>query len=472
MIVVDFCDIIGLTYVSGGILKIHTNSGETVDLQRSSPNSENLSDLIMDENTAQDRSSPGVHTGQGTASGDESSLILTDEDFETATSVIDHFYPDEVVGNIPPFPHLFRHPIKAAFWLLRMMFGIGCLVLFLALIAAIPLVNFIALGYLLDVEGRVARTGKIRLAFPLLDIAPRMGTIVIGIVLWLLPLFFLGGAAADARLIDPGGSSDQNLHLLTLIASIVVSIHLCLSLARGGTFFCFLRPLKNALWFKQQIHTGDYFERAALHVKSFITSLKLGTHFSLGLRGFLGAFLWLVIPSLMLAAISSLDGEKGVSVLVTLIGGACLVLVLGWLPLLQAHFTAENRFSAMFELRTIRRKFKRTPLAWMLSLIVVYVLSLPLYLFKVAALPRDAVWGITLIFVATIYPTKILLGWVYHRASSKTKNAWFGWRWLSRTIVLPLIAVYVFIVFFTQFIGIHGSGGLLEHHLFLLPVPF
>lgn len=393
-------------------------------------------------------------------------------EMESVTSEVDQFYPDEFVGNIPPFPHLFWHPIKAIGWLIRMAFGIVCLVFFLALIAAVPLVNFIALGYLLDVEGRVARTGKIRLAFPLLDIAPRLGSIVIGVALWLTPLLFLAGAAADARLIDPGGTTDQTLHFLTQLAAIAISIHLCLALARGGTFSCFFRPIKNAIWLFKQIRAGGYFEQAALNVSSFIASLKLGTNFSLGLRGFVGAFLWLVIPSSMLAATSSLDAEKGLSILVTLVGGASLVLVLGWLPLLQAHFTAENRLSAMFELRAIRRKFKRTPLSWMLALIVVYVLSLPLYLFKVAALPRDAVWGITLIFVATIYPTKILLGWVYYRTSTRTQNAWFGWRWLSRTIVLPLLAVYVFIVFFTQFIGVHGAGVLLEHHLFLLPVPF
>ncbi|MFK7778727.1 MAG: DUF4013 domain-containing protein [Gimesia sp.] len=453
-------------------MKIQTESGETVKLRLTSRTPENQTELVVNEKTTQGNDSGRVRMGGVEVASEVQEFETEDDESKSVTCEIDQFYPDEVVGTIPPFPHLFRHPVKATLWLMRMMFGIACLVIFLALIAAIPIVNFIALGYLLDVEGRVARTGKIRLAFPLLDIAPRMGTIVIGIMLWLIPLFFLAGAASDARLIDPGGSSDQTLHLLTVIASIVISIHLCLSLSRGGTFFCFFRPLKNALWLNKQIRTGDYFERAALHVKSFITSLKLGTHFSLGLRGFLGAFIWLVIPSLMLTAISSLDGEKGVSILISLTGGICLVLVLGWLPLLQAHFTAENRFSAMFELRTIRRKFNRAPIAWMLSLIVVYVLSLPLYLFKVAALPRDAVWGITLIFVATIYPTKILLGWVYYRASSKTQNAWFGWRWLSRTIVLPMVAAYVFIVFFTQFIGIHGSIGLLEHHLFLLPVPF
>lgn len=399
--------------------------------------------------------------------------FLPDES-ESATEKIeiDQFYPDEVVGNIPPFPHPFRHPIKASAWIVRMTFGIACLVLFLAVIAAIPIVNFIALGYLLDVEGRVARTGKIRLAFPLLDIAPRLGTIVIGIGLWLLPLFLLAVAAADARLIDPGGQSDVALHFLNRMVSIVIAIHLCLALARGGTFFCFFRPLKNLIWFIKQLRAGGYFERAALNVSEFVSSLKLGQNFSLGLRGFLGAFLWLVIPSLMFAAASAPDGGQGGPVLVTLLGGLSLVIVLGWLPMLQAHFTAENRFRAMFELGTVRRKFKRTPLSWMLALILVYVLSLPLYLFKVAALPRDAVWGITLIFVATIYPTKLLLGWVYYRASARTQNAWFGWRWLARTVVMPLLAVYVFILFFTQFIGIHGSGVLLEHHLFLLPIPY
>ncbi|WP_417384467.1 DUF4013 domain-containing protein [Gimesia sp.] len=393
------------------------------------------------------------------------------EPFDSTTE-IEQFYPDEVVGNIPPFPHLLRHPLKAAFWMIRMVFGFACLVLFLALIAAVPILNFIALGYLLDVEGRVARTGKIRLAFPLLDIAPRLGMIVIGVALWMIPLFLLAGAAADAHLIDPGGSSDRSLHMINRVAAIAIAVHLCLALARGGTFWCFVRPLKNAIWFYRQIRAGGYLDRAATHVGEFFSSLKLGKNFSLGLRGFLGALLWLIIPSAMFAAASSPEGGQGGAVAVTLLGGLSLVIVLGWLPILQAHFAAENRFRAMFELKTARRKFKRTPLLWMLSLIIVYVLSLPLYLFKVAALPRDAIWGITLIFVATIYPTKILLGWVYYRASSKTKNAWFGWRWLSRTMILPLLAVYVFILFFTQFIGVHGNRVLMEHHLFLLPVPF
>ena len=67
--------------------------------------------------------------------------------------------------RLPPRPPVLKHPIRAFFWFLRAGFGIVSLVLILAVIAAIPVVNFLALGYLLEVEGRVARTGKLRNAY-------------------------------------------------------------------------------------------------------------------------------------------------------------------------------------------------------------------------------------------------------------------------------------------------------------------
>ena len=39
-------------------------------------------------------------------------------------------------------------------------------------------------------------------------------------------------------------------------------------------------------------------------------------------------------------------------------------------------------------------------------------------------------------------------------------------------LMLPLLGLFVFILFFTQFIGEHGKAVLFEHHAFLLPVPF
>src|SRR5262245_57146823 len=141
----------------------------------------------------------------------------------------------------------FRQRMIAVFsgigWLIRSLFGIASLILLLAVLAAIPVVNLLALGYLLEVEGRLARSGKFRDAFPLVDLAPRLGSIVLGIWAWVFPLRLLSHAAADARLIDPGSFSDISLHLLVDVLAVLVTIHLCLALARGGSLWSFFRPV-------------------------------------------------------------------------------------------------------------------------------------------------------------------------------------------------------------------------------------
>jgi hypothetical protein len=81
-------------------------------------------------------------------------------------------------------------------------------------------------------------------------------------------------------------------------------------------------------------------------------------------------------------------------------------------------------------------------------------------------------WFVTLVFIASIYPAKVVTGWAYHRAARRGKRAHFLWRWTARSLMVPLVGFYVFLLFFTQFIAEHGKGALFEHHAFLLPVPF
>ena len=49
---------------------------------------------------------------------------------------------------------------------------------------------------------------------------------------------------------------------------------------------------------------------------------------------------------------------------------------------------------------------------------------------------------------------------------------WYGWRWLSRWVMVPLLGLYVFLLFFTPLFSEHGKRVLFEHHHLLLPVPF
>ncbi|HVJ85108.1 MAG TPA: hypothetical protein VM452_05655, partial [Caulifigura sp.] len=77
---------------------------------------------------------------------------------------------------------------------LRDCFGLASVIVLLAVLAAVPVLNFAALGYLLAAEGRIARGGRVREGIPLLEIAPRLGSIALGFWLWTLPLRFIGGA--------------------------------------------------------------------------------------------------------------------------------------------------------------------------------------------------------------------------------------------------------------------------------------
>jgi hypothetical protein len=253
-------------------------------------------------------------------------------------------------------------------------------------------------------------------------------------------------------------------------ASILIGTHLLLAVARGGGFWCFFRPIKNLRWCLAQWREGGYWTRADLAVREFLSALRLPHHFRLGLVGFLGTLAWLFLPTVLFAALQSV--QKPGQVLLTLVGGAVLIPVLAWAPFLQAHYAAENRWTAFRELRMVRELFTRSPIVWMLAVIVLYALSLPLYLFKIAAPPRDAMWFVTLIFVMTIYPAKIFIGWAYARARRREKRAWFPVRWLGRLVLVPLLAFYLFLVFFTPAIGAAGRRVLFEYHALLLPTPF
>lgn len=422
--------------------------------------------------------------------------------------------------RLPPRPPILKHPIRAFFWFLRAGFGIVSLILMLAVIAAIPVVNFLALGYLLEVEGRVARTGKLRNAFLLLDVAPRFGSIALSIWLWILPLRVIATWRGDLAFLEPGGQTDRYWTIYAPVIAVLIGTHICLALARGGCLHHFffipqqlperrsiklllgvgagalvivslawpqallvaggvvlallflLSPVSaflNARWLWSRLKNHDYMSQATAGVQDFLQRLRLRHHFWLGVRGFAGAFLWLVIPTAMFA---SATPDGGIGILLSIIGGIGLVVVFSWLPFLQARFAMTGQWRDMFDRRAIRQLYRRTPLAWFLATAVVYVLALPLYLPKVYLLPSDAMWLVTIVFIVSIYPARVLTGWVVYRATHRETLPWFGWRWLSRTLTVPLLALYVFLLFFTPLIGEHGKGVLFEHHALLLPVPF
>ncbi len=85
------------------------------------------------------------------------------------------------------------------------LFGLACLILFLSLLAALPIFQFLTMGYFLESSARVARRGRVRDGFIGVRRASRLGRTALGAWLCTLPTMLVDSFANSADLIDPGG---------------------------------------------------------------------------------------------------------------------------------------------------------------------------------------------------------------------------------------------------------------------------
>jgi hypothetical protein len=350
-------------------------------------------------------------------------------------------------------------------WAWEWCFGMAALLVGLAVLAAVPILQFLTLGYLLEAAGRVGRTGRLRDGFIGARPAARVGSIFLGTALMLLPLQFIASLALSAEIIEPGGRVARGWHAALVILTALMAAHIGLACARGGKLRYFLWPPGNPIWLWRGLRQGGYLTEASDAVWDFVASCRLPYFFWLGLRGFAGAFVWLAVPVSLLAL-----GRQ--APLVGFVGWALLVIVLLYVPFLQVHFAVEQRFRALFAVRTVRRLFRRAPWAFALALLITLAFALPLYLLKIEMIPREAAWLPSLVFIAFIFPARLLTGWGYSRALRHDAPRHWFFRWTGRLGMLALAATYGIIVYFTQFIAWGGIWSLYEQHAFLLPVPF
>lgn len=352
---------------------------------------------------------------------------------------------------------------------IEFLFNVFCLVVCLAALAAIPIVNLIPLGMLLAAEGNTARTGRLLPGLPLRHAAGQIGIHVIGALLFLLPLSYLGSFASDAVLIDPGSNTTRILRTVAAVAAVLTFFHLLLSMARGPRLRHFFSPWRNVRWGIARLKQGSLAIELGEGLRGFLVQLELKRHLKLGAVGAIGVLMWTFLPTFLFAVA---DSSRGGQVLITIFGGFCLAVVLCWVPILQAHYSAEEKFSAYRAVSHARQLFGRSPCLWTLCLLLGFALSLVLYLFKIAAPPRDAVFLLTPFFIATIYPARLAAGGVYAWSNNRTQKAWWPWRWFWNLACLATCMVYVFLLFFTRNIGAHGKLVLFEQPFLLIPSPF
>lgn len=382
---------------------------------------------------------------------------------------------DAIPAVLPAPPELEVQPVAAPKGWLRWIwdgicsiaewfFGVFALVLGLAILAAIPLMQFLTLGYLLEAGGRVARSGKLRDGFIGVRKAARLGSIVLGAWLMLWPLRFVASMAMSAQVIDPGGRIAAGWEIALKVLTVLMGIHIVAACSRGGKLRHFFWPF-NPIWLIRRLLRGGYYSEARDAVWDFVAGLRLPYYFWLGFRGFIGTLISLIVPVTMIAV-----GRK-VPVL-GFLGALVLGIVLLHLPFLQMRFAVENRFAALFEYKAVRRHYRRAPWAFAFAFFITLAFAVPLYLLKIEMIPQEAAWLPSLVFLAFIYPTRLLTGWAYGRSCRREQPRHWFFRWTSRIWMLPTAAAYVIIVFFTQYLTWDGVWSLYEQHAFLVPVPF
>ena len=380
--------------------------------------------------------------------------------------------------ELPSMPSLSKQPLQGMGWLARLALRLVILVGLVAMVASIPVVNIFALGYLFEMQGRVARTGKVRSALYLLPAAERVGGILLGVWLWLLPIQFLAAAARDSWLISPTGTTAWLWIGLVMIASLAIAIHILMAIACGGGLARFIRPLSNARWLMTRWSSGEYWADASSAISRFAGAFRLGHMFRLGLLGSAAVYLWLAIPTFLFTVVD--DVTSPWQVLGFIVGCATLTLLLLWLPFLLAHVSAAARWGAILEFATVRRLAGQTPFCWSVATAFLLACStLPMLytaLLKNKIPPHDLQWDVMVVFLLAVVPARLLVSWVYHRATQQTGAgpSWTRWVWRQTNAAALCVGAgyYVYFLHLAATGGELGKRSVWQFHALLLPFPF
>ncbi|MGP0064821.1 MAG: hypothetical protein ACLQGP_14640 [Isosphaeraceae bacterium] len=350
---------------------------------------------------------------------------------------------------------------SAAEW----VFGIVSLLVGLATLAALPLAQFLTLGYFLESSARVARSGRLRDGFVGVRRAARVGGLATGIWLATRPAWLAGSFARSAELIEPGGSAARLWRLGLMVVAGLTFCHILIACARGGRLRHFLWPVGHPFWLVRRLRQGGWYAELRDGLWDFLAALRPWYYFRLGLVGFLGTLAWLVVPAILISAGGKMPP-------LGFVGALLLALVVPFLPFLQVRYAVEGRISALFSWRAVRERFRRAPWAFAFSLMALLLAAIPLYLLKIEMIPREAAWLPSLVFVLFLAPARVLTGWAYARSGRRDRPSHWFFRILGRVAIIPAAAFYVAIVFLAQYTSWGGVATLYEQHAFLLPVPF
>lgn len=398
------------------------------------------------------------------------------------------------------------------------IFGVVSIVILLAITASIPVLQFISFGYLIEVSGRLARQRTFRDAMIGLSKASKLGSVIVGCWLTFLPARLLSSIWQEAYLID-SSSSETLIAKNCLYLLIILSVcHIFTALICGARlryfFWPLIAPVSLSVWVARRL-TGikairfiikytlgivapniekdisnakpirDWFPPLILLSRlrneniyttardkswDFFASLNLRYYMLLGLKGFVGSFAWLLIPTLLLVAASY--EESWLSILFGILGVLFAIPIFGTLLFLQTHFSVDGKLVRFFQVGQVWRNFGRAPIAHLFALTVSLVLALPLFLLKIETIPNELLWTLSLVFIIFSWPARLALGWAYRRGETATRSRRWWLRYPMLLASVPVAFAFAIILTLTRYVSWNGALSLFENHVFLLPAPF
>jgi hypothetical protein len=377
-------------------------------------------------------------------------------------------------ASTPPAPSrsILWRTLGTVRWSLGTAFDYLSLVTILAVMTALPVIQLIAFGYLLDVAGRLTAGAKFRDTLDWLRPAGRLGSAIVAILIVGLPIHLLTHWGRAADLVSPGTPQADAIRTLSVVLVFLAVPYLGWAWVRGGRVRDYLWP--QPIQFLKRGWRPTTWLYAADRLWDFIASWRLAKRFWLGLRGAVATLIWLLPATVIIAA--NRQGETGLAGLVGALALIAMGFSLMYLPMLQANFAAENRFKAMFQWRRIRSDFRRAPWAWLLAMVLsLVILPIPLYLLKIEPPPPELVWLPTWFFIFLMLPARIACGLALRRARSKPEPSgkWaFISRWTVRLLMPPVVGTYLLFVYLSQYVTWDGLQTWVQQHAVLVPIPF
>ncbi len=367
---------------------------------------------------------------------------------------------------------IIRRLVKRLRWLGSSLFCLISLIILLAYLTAIPILQLIAFGYLLNISGRLAAGGRLRNALPQHREAGMIGLTAVGIFVAALPTQLLTHWESVAQVIHPNSNQARLLRSAAIASSALATVYLLWAWVRGGKLKHYLWPQPKRLL--KEAWRWRTWSSAPDRLWNFTVSLRLPYYFWLGFRGAAGTLIWLLPTIIIIFAFR--EGESGLAGIFGFVSILLLAFSLLYLPMLQSHFAAENRFTAIFERREIRRLFLAAPWSYFFAMMLaLFITPIPLYLLKIEATPKEVVWLPCLVFIAFILPARLGTGLALRRARLRKPKVGFRAkfsRMLARIGISAVVGIYVLFLYVSQYTSWDGLLTWIQQHAILIPVPF